>query len=134
MRREPVLVLGAAALGGALLLVVEPAVGLVVLAGAGAALLLQPRPRRAVAAVLAVVGIATVVAGVASAGWLLVAGGALVVGAGAVAVVRSARWPAARRGDRDRAPAPPGPGGEGRDRGPAADTWAALDRGEDPTA
>jgi hypothetical protein len=138
MSREPVAVLAAAALGGLLLLMVEPGVGLVALAGTGAALLLQPRPRRLTAAVLAVVGLATAVAGATSAGWLLAVGGALLAGAGAVAAVRSARWPAPRGGDRDRAQRPTGTDGEPADRDTAArsnrDTWAALDRGEDPTA
>ena len=138
MTREPVATLASAALGGLLLLVVEPAVGLVALAGTGAALLLQPRPRRLVAAVLALVGIASAVVGIATGAWPLAVGAALVGGAGAVAAVRSARWPAPRRGDRDRAtPAPGRPGGaagDRSDRATSADTWAALDRGEDPTA
>jgi hypothetical protein len=138
MTREPVATLATAALGGLLLLVVEPAVGLVALTGTGAALLLQPRPRRLVAAVLALVGTAATVVGIATGAWPLAVGAALVGGAGAVAAVRSVRWPAARRGDRDRArpqPGPPaGPAGDRSDRHTSADTWAALDRGEDPTA
>ena len=138
MRRGPVAALAAAALGGVLLLVAEPGVGLVALAGTGAALLLQPRPRRVMAAVLTVVGLVTAVVGVASGDWLLAAGGALLAGAGVLAAVRSDRWPAPRRGDRDRARPPAGAQQEGPDD-PAhpvspADTWAALDRGEDPTA
>ena len=141
MTREPVATLATAVLGGLLLLVVEPAVGLVALAGTGAALLLQPRPRRLVAAVLALVGTAATVVGIATGAWPLVLGAALVGSAGAVAAVRSARWPAARRGDRgdgDRARPQPGPpagsAGDQSDRHTSADTWAALDRGEDPTA
>ena len=134
MTREPFAVLGAAVLGGGLLLVVEPAVGLVALAGTGAALLLQRRPRRAMAALLAALGAVTGVAGVTQGRWLLVVGGAMVATAGAAAAVRSARWPAPRRGDRDRGQRAPGTRGESRGRGSAADTWAALDRGEDPTA
>jgi hypothetical protein len=130
VRREPVTVLGVAAGGGLLLLVAEPAVGLVALAGTGAALLLQPRPRRLVAAVLALVGAVAAVAGVVAGAWLLVAGAAMLAGAGSVAAVRSARWPAPRRGDRDRAQQSAGRVAPSSDR----DTWAALDRGEDPTA
>ena len=138
MRRAPVAALAVAALAGVLLLVAEPGVGLVAIAGTGAALLLQPRPRRAMAAVLAVVGVVTAVVGVASGGLLLGAGGALLAGAGVVAAVRSERWPAPRRGDRDRA-RPPASAQRERPDDPAhggspADTWAALDRGEDPTA
>jgi tryptophan-associated transmembrane protein len=138
MRRAPVAALAVAALGGVLLLVAAPGVGLVALAGTGAALLLQPRPRRVMAAVLAVVGLVTAVVGVASGGWLLGAGGALLAGPGVVAAVRSDRWPAPRRGDRDRA-RPPASAQLERPDDPAqpgspADTWAALDRGEDPTA
>jgi len=138
MRRAPVAALAVAALGGVLLLVAAPGVGLVALAGTGAALLLQPRPRRVMAAVLAVVGLVTAVVAVASGGWLLGAGGALLAGAGVLAAVRSDRWPAPRRGDRDRA-RPPASAQQERPDDPAqpgspADTWAALDRGEDPTA
>jgi len=140
MRRAPVAALAVAALGGVLLLVAAPGVGLVALAGTGAALLLQPRPRRVMAAVLAVLGLVTAVVGVASGGWLLGAGGALLAGAGVLAAVRSKRWPAPRRGDRDRDRARP-PAGAQQERpedpahpGSPADTWAALDRGEDPTA
>ena len=138
MRRAPVAALAVAALGGVLLLVAEPGVGLVALAGTAAALLLQPRPRRVMAAVLAVVGLVTAVVGVASGGWLLGAGGALLAGAGVLAAVRSDRWPAPRRGDRDRARPPASaqlerPDDPAHPRSPA-DTWAALDRGEDPTA
>ena len=126
MRREPVAVLTAAAAGGVLLLVVEPAVGLVALAGTGAALLLQPRPRRATAAVLTLVGVVTTAVGAASGEWPLAAGGLLVGGAAGLAAVRSARWPALRSGARDRVTGPAG-------RETPGDTWAALDRGEDPT-
>ena len=125
MRREPLLVAGTAALGGLLLLVTEPGVGLVALAGVGAALLLSPGPRRLVAAVLLLVGGATTVAVLMGAGdRSLLPGSAVVTVAAAVAVARSGRWPPPRRGERDRAAREP------TDR----DTWAALDRGEDPTA
>ena len=125
MRREPLLVAGAAAVGGLLLLVAEPGVGLVALAGVGAAMLLAPGPRRLVAAVLLLVGAVTVGAVLAGAGdRSLLPGAALLVVAAAVAVVRSGRWPPPRQGERDRGTREP------TDR----DTWAALDRGEDPTA
>jgi len=127
VRREPrvaVGVAGTAVVGGRLLLVAEPALGLVALAGVGAALLLTPRPRRLVSGVLLVVGGATTVAVLAGAGdRSLLPGAALVAVAAGVAVARSGRWPQPRRGERER-------GAEPTDR----DTWAALDRGEDPTA
>lgn len=125
MRREPLLVAGAAALGGLLLLVAEPGVGLVALAGVGAALLLSPGPRRLVSGVLLLVAGVTVGAVLAGAGdRSLLPGAALLTVAAGVAVVRSGRWPPPRRGERDRSNREP------TDR----DTWAALDRGEDPTA
>lgn len=130
MRREPAAALAVATAGGLLLLVAEPAVGLVALAGTGAALLLRPGPRRVVAAVLAALGAVGVVAGASAGDWLVVGGVALLAVAGAVATVRSARWPAPRRGPRDRSESPPGSAAPPTDR----DTWAALDRGEDPTA
>jgi len=125
VRREPLLVAAAAAAGGLLLLLAEPGVGLVALAGVGAALLLSPGPRRVVSGVLLVVGGATVGAVLAGAGdRLLLPGAVLLAAAAAVAVLRSGRWPPPRRGERDRGTREPS------DR----DTWAALDRGEDPTA
>ena len=128
MRREPrvaVGVAGAAAAGGLLLLLVEPAVGLVALAGVGAALLLSPGPRRLVSGVLLLVGGVTVGAVLAGTGdRSLLPGAVLLTAAAGVAVARSGRWPPPRRGERDRATREP------NDR----DTWAALDRGEDPTA
>jgi uncharacterized membrane protein (TIGR02234 family) len=62
-------------------------------------------------------------------GWwvLALAGGLLATAAGALTVLRGDRW--AALGARYDAPtAPP------RATDPAADAWAALDRGEDPTA
>ena len=125
MSREPLLVAGTAAVGGLLLLVAEPGVGLVALAGVGAALLLSPGPRRLVSAVLLLVGGVTAGAVLAGSGdRSLLPGAALLTVAAAVAVVRSGRWPPPRRGERRRETHEP------TDR----DTWAALDRGEDPTA
>ena len=128
MTREPRVAVGvaaAAAAGGLLLLVAEPGVGLVALAGVGAALLLSPGPRRLVSAVLLLVGGVTVAAVIAGAGdRSLLPGAALLTLAAGVAVTRSGRWPPPRRGERDHGTREP------TDR----DTWAALDRGEDPTA
>jgi hypothetical protein len=125
VRREPLLVTAVAAAGGLLLLVAEPGVGLVALAGVGAALLLSPWPRRVVAGVLLLVASVTVGAVLTGAGERsLLPGATLLAAAAAVAVVRSGGWPRPRRGPRDRTEREPS------DR----DTWAALDRGEDPTA
>ena len=128
MSREPRVAIGVAAAavaGGLLLLVAEPGIGLVALAGVGAALLLSPGPRRLVAAVLLLVGGGTVAAVVAGAGdQSLLPGAVLLTLAAGVALARSGRWPPPRRGERDRGAQEP------TDR----DTWAALDRGEDPTA
>ena len=128
MSREPRVAVGVAAAavaGGLLLLVAEPGIGLVALAGVGAALLLSPGPRRLVSAVLLLVGGGTVAAVVAGAGdRSLLPGAVLLTLAAGVALARSGRWPPPRRGERDRGAQEP------TDR----DTWAALDRGEDPTA
>jgi hypothetical protein len=125
VRREPLLVAAVAVAGGLLLLVAEPGLGLVALAGVGAALLLSPWPRRLVVAVLLLVAAGTVGVVLAGAGERsLLPGSVLLAAAAAVAVVRSGRWLPPRRGERDRAERQPS------DR----DTWAALDRGEDPTA
>ena len=128
MSREPRVAVGVAAAavaGGLLLLVAEPGIGLVALAGVGAALLLSPGPRRLVSAVLLLVGGGTVAAVVAGAGdQSLLPGAVLLTLAAGVALARSGRWPPPRRGERDRGAQEP------TDR----DTWAALDRGEDPTA
>jgi hypothetical protein len=128
VRREPRVAVGvaaAAAVGGLLLLLAEPGLGLVALAGVGAALLLGPGPRRLVSGVLLLVGLVTVVAVIAGAGHRsLLPGAVLLALAAGAAVTRSGRWPPPRRGERDRSAREP------TDR----DTWAALDRGEDPTA
>lgn len=124
VRREVTGVLALAVTGGALLLVAEPVLGLVVLAGAGAAALLRPRARAAVAAVVLLVGLAVLAVAWDRGSAVLAVGGVLVVTAAAVATVRSRRWPPPRR-----RPEPSG-GGEPS----ARDTWDALDRGEDPTA
>ncbi len=124
LRRELTVALAAAVAGGLVLLVAEPVVGLVALAGVGAAAMLQPRPRAAVAVVLLLVALAA-----GSLGWAredpLLLGGAVLLGVGAAtAAARSRRWPPPRRG---------GPSGTAGEHS-ARDTWDALDRGEDPTA
>ncbi|HEX6935447.1 MAG TPA: Trp biosynthesis-associated membrane protein [Actinomycetes bacterium] len=123
VRREVTGVLALAVTGGALLLVAEPVLGLVVLAGAGAAALLRPRARAAVAAVVLLVGLAVLAVAWDRGSAVLAVGGVLVVTAAAAATVRSGRWPPPRR-------RPEPSGGEPS----ARDTWDALDRGEDPTA
>jgi hypothetical protein len=107
-----------------LLLVAEPAIGLAVLAGVGAAALLRPRPRAAVAAALLLLGAVVMWLGWSRPDWLLGAGGILVTVAASAGVLRSRRWPPPRRGTGPDQP---------RER-TARDTWDALDRGEDPTA
>ena len=114
------------------------AVSWVALAGAGAVTAARGWARRLVGALLVAAGAgmaagagwAVAVAG-ASAGWPAVtgAGGLLVAGAGAVCAARGARWPAlGGRYERGaRGPADPDPGRPDL-------LWAALDRGEDPTA
>jgi hypothetical protein len=121
--REAAGVVAVAVVGGVLLLAAEPVLGLVVLAGVGAAALLQPRARLAVAVVVLLVG-----AGVLWVAWsrgdmLAGAGGMLVTLSAAAAAVRSRGWPPPRRGAESR-----------RQREVTSrDTWDALDRGEDPT-
>ncbi len=111
---------------GLLLLVLETVLGFVVLAGVGAAVLLRPRARAGLAALMALLGLVVVAIGVTgdgSSSVLLVAAGALVTATSAFAAARSRRWPPPRRGERMTPRREPGP----------RDTWDALDRGEDPT-
>ena len=124
VRSEVTAVLALAVTAGALLLVAEPVLGLVVLAGAGAAALLRPRARAAVSAVVLLVGLAVLAVAWDRGSAVLAVGGVLVVAAAATATLRSRRWPPPRRG--------PEPSGGGEPS--ARDTWDALDRGEDPTA
>jgi len=123
-RRELTAVLGAAVGGGLLLLVAEPVVGLVALAGVGAAAMLQPRPRAVLAVVVLLVAAAALWLGVDHADPLLLVGAAFLGLAAATAAVRSRRWPPPRRGGRSHP----------TEESSARDTWDALDRGEDPTA
>lgn len=112
---------------GLVLLLVEPALALIPLAGLGASTLLQPRARAVLAAGVALGGLAILAVGVADAGPFVTAAGAVVALAGAAAAWRSTGWPAGRTPEaRGTAPAP--------DRQQTArDVWEALDRGEDPT-
>jgi hypothetical protein len=124
VRHEVGWALGAAVLGGVLLLVAEPRLGFVALAGTGAAALLSPRARRLLALVLVLVGVAAGALAASRSDPLLGTGSLLLMAAAGAALVRSSRWPPPRRGEE------PGPS-----RGPSdRDTWEALDRGEDPTA
>ena len=122
-RHEVLAFLGLAALGAVTLLVTAPAIGVAVLAGAGAASLVGPLARVMVAVAVLLLGIAVLWLATARSDLALGAGGALVTVAAGVAAVRARRWPPARRGD--------GPT-ERRER-TDRDTWEALDRGEDPT-
>jgi uncharacterized membrane protein (TIGR02234 family) len=126
-----------------------PALGLLALAGVLAVIATRGQARRAVGVLLLVTGLGVVVlaatgdlgaaldraartaAGVTSARatepsanawrWVCAAGGLLVAAAGALAVVRSAPWPAlGARYDRARTPR-------------SLDPWSALDQGIDPT-
>ncbi len=110
---------------------VARALGLVALAGVVALLAARRWTRTAVGLVLAAGGLAIVGAtlprfGRAVAVWpaATVLGGGLLLAAGALTTARGGSWPAL--GARYDAPA-------GRPAGPV-DPWAALDRGEDPTA
>lgn len=123
-RQEMGAVAALIAAAGVVLLVREPALGLAVLAGAGAATLLQPRGRTALAALVALLGGGVLALGATRPdAWLAVAGTVVAVAAG-VAAVRARGWPAARRK----------PGEDPAGEPTARDTWDALDRGEDPTA
>lgn len=122
-RHEVPAVLGAAALGAVTLFVTEPAIGVAVVAGAGAAALVGPTARAALAAAVLLLGAAVLWLATSRSDLALGAGGALVTAAAGVAVVRARRWPPPRRGQRPT---------QHRDR-TDRDTWEALDRGEDPT-
>ncbi len=115
---------------GSELVPVAHALALVALAGVVALLAARRWSRVGVGAALALAGLAIVAAaasqlGRTPAGWpvLTIAGGLLVLCAGALTVLRSRGWPAL--GARYDAPA---------GRRTDDDVWAALDRGEDPTA
>lgn len=126
-RRDLTVVLALAGAGAVLLLVSEPAVGLAVVAGTGAATLVGPTGRLVLGLAVLVLGLAVLVLALGRPDVLLGAGGALVALAGAVAAVRARRWPRPRSVQGDGGPAPQRPR-------TARDTWEALDRGEDPTA
>ncbi|WFE30523.1 Trp biosynthesis-associated membrane protein [Solwaraspora sp. WMMD791] len=140
-----------------------PALALVGLAGAGAVLASRGLVRRLIGALLAVVGVAVlagaaaVLVGVTPVGraaaetastaphWpaLAMAGALLSTAGGLVTVLRSGGWPAMGARYERTAPGTTAPGATSTR--PAADrratsaprstldTWAALDRGEDPT-
>lgn len=121
------------------------ALALVALAGTGLLLLLRGRSRSAVGALLALVGVAIIVANSrASRGgawfaytplrnvvhlertpwfWLSAAGGVLVALGGVAVVTWGHRWPGPRRDYGARSEPPPR----------HQDAWTALDHGEDPT-
>lgn len=125
-RREITVVVAVLAATGLVLLVLETVLGFAVLAGVGAAVLLRPRARAALAGLVALLGLVIVaigVAGDASSSVLTVAAGAVVTVSAAFAAIRSRRWPPPRRGERMTPRREPG----------SRDTWDALDRGEDPT-
>jgi len=147
-RREMTLALGLVVLGAAVVLVgagrsgdappgvpVAPgtssgtgaatALGLVALAGVGAALLVRRWARTVLGVVLLGVAAATISAGLTPTRWAALVGGVLMVLGALAIVVRARRWPQPRR--RYEAPTRT-PSGTPRD------TWDALDRGEDPTA
>ncbi len=126
-RREVAGVLGAIGLGATLLLLSEPAAGLVVVAAVGAASLVGIRARTVLAVALLLLGLGMVALATSRSDLVLGAGGALLaLGAGA-AVILVRRWPPPRSGRRDAGLPTTG-------EPTARDTWEALDRGEDPTA
>jgi len=126
---------------GGSLLPALPAMGLVMLAGAGALFATRGMARRAVGALVLVAGVVAAILAAVSllrAGvtpvWPVLAfvGAALAVAAGGFTIVRGASWPAlGRRYDRPARPVHSGQAAApaGNDR----DLWDALDRGEDPT-
>ena len=123
VRREVTGVLVTLVAAGGVLLALQPAVGLAVLAGCGAALLLRPRARSVLAGVMTLLGVAVGVLGASRSEGPLVAAGLAVTLAAAVATVRSPRWPPPERAARS----------DGHRSPSSRDTWEALDRGEDPT-
>jgi len=112
---------------GAQLFAWLPAAGLAALAGAGALIATRGIWRRAVGVLLILCGLAAIgtagyaVTEGAGPGWpaATAVGGGLMAWAGAAATAVGARWPVL--GTRYERPAD-------------ADPWAAMDRGEDPTA
>lgn len=125
-RREIALVSVTIAAAGLVTVLREPALGLAVLAGAGAGAMLRPTARTVLAVVVALIGAAIVTLGVTRADVVLLVGGVLAVAASAVAATRSAQWPPPRSSSRGTTPTAPGDAS-------ARDTWESLDRGEDPT-
>lgn len=125
-RREISTVVTAVVVAGLVTLVREPALGLAVLAGAGAAAMVRSRGRTLFAGMVALLGAVAVALGVRRADVLLVIGGVGVIAAAGVAGWRSRHWPAARSSSRGVEPASNGDAS-------ARVTWEALDRGEDPT-
>ncbi len=101
------------------------ALALVVLAGAGAVLLVRKRAKQALGVVLLLVALGLVTTGLSPLRVAPVLGGLLSAVGAALVVVRAGRWPQPR--SRYDAPA-------ARRDGTPRDTWEALDRGEDPTA
>ena len=112
-----------AVVGGTLLLVAEPALGLAVLAGTGAGVLLRPGARAAMAALVLLVGAGALVLGWQRQDALLTVGGCLVAAAAAAVTVLAGRLPPPHRRERVSEDS----------ESPSRDSWAALDRGEDPT-
>jgi hypothetical protein len=114
---------------------VARALGLVALAGVVALLAARRWTRVAVGLALAAGGLAVIGStvphfGSAAFAWpaLTLVGGVLLVAAGLLTTLRGRMWPAV--GARYEAPSAGRPG----DHSDRRDLWAALDRGEDPTA
>lgn len=93
-------------------------VALLCLASVAAVVALSGVARRALGAVLIVVGIVAA----ASGHWLAAAGGVLMAGSGALQVALGARMPKIGMG-----------GQKARAHDPETDLWRALERGDDPT-
>lgn len=125
-RHEVAGVLGVAGLGAVILLVAEPATGLVVVAAVGASALLGRRSRTVIAGGILLFGLGMLALGMSRSDVLLGLGGGLVALAAGAAMFLVRRWPPPRSGRSETGPAAREP--------TARDTWEALDRGEDPTA
>ncbi|MFJ8960979.1 hypothetical protein ACIRG5_16485 [Lentzea sp. NPDC102401] len=93
-------------------------VALLCLAAVAAVIALSGVARRALGALLIVVGIVAA----ASGHWLAAAGGVLLAGSGALQVALGARMPKIGMG-----------GQKARTQDPETDLWRALERGDDPT-
>lgn len=129
--REATLSVAIVVAGGLVVLPSESAFGLAVLAGVGAAALVSRPVLRVIAMLVVLLAAAILAVGISRAAAALVVGGFLVIAGAGLAVVRGGSWHRSREAPGDDSTA----GRRKQATEPSAkDTWAALDRGEDPTA